>query len=465
MSTKNKIEEDVPSTWKMASYGFTFLIETVLLISYNLVVFYYYEVEVGLATVLVGLSFVIFAIWNMVNDPLLGYLTDKPLKWANKYGVRRPWIFIGGIGLAISFFLLFLPPDIDVKSNPWPIFWYMIIITCLFDTFYTIFTTHYFGGFGTMFREESIRRKSSVIIRFFGNAGVIVAGAILVPFIIRYGDRASFVRFGLVILIVVVICVFLALPGIKENDTVIARYMEGFEERKKLNFWNVLKAGFKSKNFVIFLYALTMATIASNLFQVNSIFFIRYVLREDVQVMTYVMLAYLIGGYIGIPLWFKLSKKYGTEKVWQYGLLAFGLIFLVGLIVTTLLQMILWFLFVGFFFASYLSMLVAVMSDAYDEVTLECGCHQEATLFGINNFFARFSYFILAVIITGVHISTGFVPEAEIQTPSAIWGIRLIGSVFPAIFLVSAFILVTLWYDLKGEKKEALKAALKERGL
>ena len=72
---------------------------------------------------------------------------------------------------------------------------------------------------------------------------------------------------------------------------------------------------------------------------------------------------------------------------------------------------------------------------------------------------------VIAIIIAGVHISTGFVAEAEIQSPSAIWGIRLIGSVFPAIFLVSAFIVVTLWYDLKGEKKEVLKAALKEKGL
>jgi GPH family glycoside/pentoside/hexuronide:cation symporter len=316
-----------------------------------------------------------------------------------------------------------------------------------------------------MFREESIRRKSSAIIRFFGNAGVIVSGAILIPFIIRYGDRASFVRFGFIVLIVVVICVLLALPGIKENETVIARYMEGFEERKKLKFWNVLKAGFKSKNFIVFLFALTMATIASNLFQVNAIFFVRYVLKEDVQVMSYILLAYLIGGFLAIPLWFKLAKKYGTEKIWQYGLLLFGLIFFGGLIITTLLQMILWWFLVGFCFAAYLTTFVAVMSDTYDEVTLECGCHQEATLFGVANFFARFSYLVLGVIIAGVHIVTGFVPEAETQSSSAVWGIRLIGGFFPAVFPILAFIAITLWYDLKGEKKETLKAKLKEKGL
>jgi Na+/melibiose symporter-like transporter len=53
----------------------------------------------------------------------------------------------------------------------------------------------------------------------------------------------------------------------------------------------------------------------------------------------------------------------------------------------------------------------------------------------------------------------------ETQSPSAVWGIRLIGGFFPAIFPVLAFIAITLWYDLKGEKKDTLKAKLKEKGL
>ena len=138
----NGEREEEASGKRMASYGVTFYMEAMFMYSYNILVFYFYEVVVGLPVLLVGLSFGIYAVWNMINDPLAGYLTDKPRKWADKWGVRKPWILLGAIGTIIFWFLLLSPPDLDVKSDPWPMFWYMIIITCILDAFFSIFTTH-----------------------------------------------------------------------------------------------------------------------------------------------------------------------------------------------------------------------------------------------------------------------------------------------------------------------------------
>ncbi len=90
-STPTKpFKPDKVSKGKMVSYGFAPFIATWTLASSNLLLFYYYEVELGLATALVGLSFVIYAVWNMINDPLAGFLTDKPMRWSRKYGLRAP---------------------------------------------------------------------------------------------------------------------------------------------------------------------------------------------------------------------------------------------------------------------------------------------------------------------------------------------------------------------------------------
>lgn len=105
-------------------------------------VFYFYEVEISLAINLLGLSYIIFAIWSMVNYPFLGYLTDRPIPWMEKWGMRTPWILLSALFSLLSYFLIFIPPMVDVKNDPWPIFWYMLIITCIFDTFFTIFFTH-----------------------------------------------------------------------------------------------------------------------------------------------------------------------------------------------------------------------------------------------------------------------------------------------------------------------------------
>ncbi|MFX0136032.1 MAG: MFS transporter [Candidatus Hodarchaeota archaeon] len=135
-TTKKPFKPDKVSKGKMMSYGLAPFLANLTNASYNLLVFYYYEVELELSIALVGLSFVIFAISNMVNDPLTGFLTDKPMRWSKKYGLRTPWIVISRILMIISYYFLFAVPDLgDVKSNLWPLFWYMVMITCLYDTF------------------------------------------------------------------------------------------------------------------------------------------------------------------------------------------------------------------------------------------------------------------------------------------------------------------------------------------
>jgi Na+/melibiose symporter-like transporter len=169
-SSKPELKRDVITKKKMASYSMGFFLNSFFMSAYNVLVFYYYEVEIGLATALVGLSFAIYAVWNMINDPLTGYLTDKPMRWSKKYGLRTPWIISGIILTIISYYFLFAVPDFgDVKSNPWPIFWYMVIVTCLFDTFFSLYTTHYAGGLRKYFsfkKRASTRKYYSDIIWF-----------------------------------------------------------------------------------------------------------------------------------------------------------------------------------------------------------------------------------------------------------------------------------------------------------
>lgn len=67
-----------------------------------------------LSIYMVLLVFLIYAIWDAVNDPLTGYLLDRSKKFTSKYGKRFPFIVIGFIGSLCMLVLLFLP----ITSNP-----------------------------------------------------------------------------------------------------------------------------------------------------------------------------------------------------------------------------------------------------------------------------------------------------------------------------------------------------------
>lgn len=64
--------------------------------------------------------------WDAFNDPLIGWLSDKT---RSPLGRRYPWMLIGAIPLAISFFLLwFIPPT----ANQWQLFAYYTILFIIY---------------------------------------------------------------------------------------------------------------------------------------------------------------------------------------------------------------------------------------------------------------------------------------------------------------------------------------------
>jgi len=90
---------------KMFFYSFGNIVSTFFITAYSTLIFYYYEVEVGLPVLLVSLALILFAIFNMISVPLLGWLTDRPTIWTKKYGFRTPDHYVG----ISSIIILYIP--------------------------------------------------------------------------------------------------------------------------------------------------------------------------------------------------------------------------------------------------------------------------------------------------------------------------------------------------------------------
>ena len=111
MAIKEDLSQwEIKSTGKMVSYAFGYIVINYLIGYGWALVFYYYEVEIGLSVMLLGVAMIIFALWNMVNDPLLGFLTDKPTRWTKKWGMRAPWIILTAVPILIFYVLVWTPP-------------------------------------------------------------------------------------------------------------------------------------------------------------------------------------------------------------------------------------------------------------------------------------------------------------------------------------------------------------------
>ena len=96
----------------------------------NRVQFFYIDI-LGLNAAIAGTVWTLYGIWNMINDPLMGQVSDRT---RTPLGRRVPYILFGAIPLGLSFFFLWTPP----KHNPWLMAAYFFILLFIFDTLYTI---------------------------------------------------------------------------------------------------------------------------------------------------------------------------------------------------------------------------------------------------------------------------------------------------------------------------------------
>ncbi|TFF83689.1 MAG: hypothetical protein EU552_02905, partial [Promethearchaeota archaeon] len=196
MSKNNKNELGsiiLHSKMIQASYGTTSIVTHLIDMVLVSVVIFFYEAEIGLNIWLVGLAYIIYMVWDAINDPLVGHMTDRPFKFTRKRGRRFPWMMISYIPWLISFFLIFTPPDID---NQFVIFGWLLATLCLYDFLESIFTVNFFALFPDKFRESSERVSASAFVVYLGFLGVV--GAFLIPgLFIDFGDIGSYVVMAL----------------------------------------------------------------------------------------------------------------------------------------------------------------------------------------------------------------------------------------------------------------------------
>ncbi len=340
-------------------------------------------------------------------------------------------------------------------------------MTCIFDTFFSIYSSHYLGGFANIFRTKEERRKGSMIMGLVTLFSGVFIRVVVIGNVLVYGDPSSFVRAALLTAVVCVICLLLFIPGIYENEFVKNRYLQIYEflETQKLPYFKLLKITFKQKNYMIFLVAFTLFQTAQTLNRASELFMLKEVLKADLSIMVIVGFVLMITIIPSIFAWSYIAKKIGHANVYTICLFAFGIGYLLWMLIASVTNYVLIVVYMGIATGSYISIIFSVLADTNDEVVNAAGRHVEASLMGIRTFFLRVAYLLTGAIIAGVHIATGYVPGASTQTELALIGIRIHTGGFPAIFCLIAGILMLKFYDLKGEKKEALTASLRKKGL
>ncbi len=456
----------------MASYGFNSFSREMLRIAFTTFGFFFYESELGLNVWLIFLAYLIFAIYNMFNDPLVGYLTNKPFKFTKKWGRRFPWILLGGLPWGFTYMLIFTPPTYDAVGGAWILFAWLLFTTCLFDTFHSILFVNFQSLFVDKYRSVQERRTASGIYIMIGVIGVAL-GSILPPLLFQTTEGTvtnypSFAFQGLIVAIISFVGFALAIPGSREDQVTIDLYLASQTgEREKTPFFKTLWTALKQTPFVAFMIFYLLYQTLVEMMQASVLYTVKYSLKMDDSATTLIFAAFLIGVLVSTPFWIYYSKKVKNNKK---VMLISGLLLAAFTIPITfyrdywliVFEMLLWGLAMGGFWI----MIFPVSADVIDNAVVATKKREEGVYTGFQQFFGRMGIIIQALTFALIHELTGF-DEAlgTAQPESAIWGIHFHQALIPAILVIIGALVFWKWYKLTPEKVLENQEKIKEMGI
>lgn len=455
------------NTWKMILFSTGYFLNGFLLIAFNNYVWTFYEGELGIINfislwpIYMAIANTIYTIWSMLSNPLIGYFSDKPLKWTKRFGFHTPWVFLSSIPTILLFFFLFTPPIPTSAENAIFVFFYYIIIVSLYDFFYSLLQTHSYGAFAAHFRGDKARRKGGLLTQVFTFLGNFLAITIFSQ-IINPGVPISFSIAALISIIILFISLVFFFPGAKESDLIKERFIYGYKHAERISFFKTIKIAFKEKNYMLVILSYFCFMIALGLSNMNSVNFVDDVLVEEQSIRSIGSILMLVSSFISMPLWVRLSKKIGHSNTFSLGLVFFGISLLLYIFINNALQFYFLNVLIGISAALYLIMLSPVTADCYDEIAVRTRKHLETTLLGIRNLFIRISIPIQSFLIAIIHSLTSYDPNEINHSTETLTGLRLIQGVIPFAICVIGALLFYLWYDLKGDKKKEIHQKLNE---
>ena len=90
----------------------------------------FYTKSLGLDPTWAGLAMSLSVFWEAVTEPVMGHISDNT---RSSWGRRHPYILIGGLLMALCFYLIWTVPDFS-RGSQMGIFWYLVAMNLLLRT-------------------------------------------------------------------------------------------------------------------------------------------------------------------------------------------------------------------------------------------------------------------------------------------------------------------------------------------
>ena len=407
-----------------------------------------------------GTLLLVVKIWDAVNDPLIGWLTDHTV---SKMGRRRPWILYGAIPFGLFFFLHWVVPPISEGAK----FWYYLVIALLLDTAFTVVNVPYTALTAELTQDYN-ERTSLTSFRF----SFSILGGVLSAFfhsqIINAFKSDPYTGYALSIGVwgvVSVIGFLAAFLGVRENTTTpkITKDEPSFVEGLKIAFSN---RAFLLVTIIYLFSWLTIQFVQNNLF-----IYARDWIGIQADQFGFLLLAIQFSSFTWVLIWTRVSERIGKKNVYYVG----GAIFVAVLLALFFVQpgqtVFVFILAVTAGAGLGVGYLIpwSMLPDVIELDELQTGQRREGIFYGFFVFLQKMGLSLGLFISGWVLDFAGYIkaipgqPEPA-QPANVLLALRvLVGPAGAAILLLS-FVAVYLYPITKEKHAEILAQLAKKKG-
>lgn len=269
----------------------------------------------GLRPGVAGNIFLIAKIWDAVNDPVIGWLTDHT---TSRFGRRRPWLLFAAVPFGLAFFLHWVVPPLGDAGK----FWYYLVVALLLDTAFTAVLVPYTALTPELTPDYDERTSLTSVRLSFSIIGGVLAAFFHTQIVSSFDDTRQGALVSAAIWAVAITAPwFITFLGTREPGYALARPAAG-----GLGFWEALRLALRNRPFVLVTLIYLLSWLALQFVQTNLFIYVKDWVQMDTALFGYVLLAIQFSAFVWILIWARVSERIGKHGVYYLGIAVFVLV-------------------------------------------------------------------------------------------------------------------------------------------
>lgn len=406
----------------------------------------------GLRPSVAALIFLLVKVWDSVNDPIIGTLTDRT---NTRWGRRRPWLLFGAVPFGLAWFLQWQLPALGDVG----LFFYYLVVALLLDTALTCVNVPYTALTPEIAPEYNERTSLNAFRFSFSILGGMTA-LIVHDTILRSSDavQTGYAISAAIMGVVIIITNLITFSAIKET------YVRD-EKEKDPGFLEGFRIAFANRPFVMVTAIYLMSWLSIQFVQANMLLYVRYWMGTEDQFIILAM-SLQISIFVFLLIWTKVSDRIGKRHVYFVGVTFWILVelllffvqpgqmtFLIGLAIlagagASVAYLIPW----------------SMLPDVVDLDELNTGLRREGVYYGFFVFLQKLGISLGLAISNLVFDWAGYINAVPgeafpVQPDSVQWALRLFVSFVPAVILLLSFPIVYK-YPITRQRHAEIRAQL-----